>query len=283
MMDFATVAIVGAHFEKKRSTAMGLVFSGTGFGSLLFAPLLAWLTEYYGFWKSSMLIAAGLFLNCAVLSLVYSEVGSAVAKPAESMVDTLRSQVATPRTSIDAEEILKQSHQVSSATQTDDKYVEDSDTLMGTSNTDQEEAIPPQEKSCWAGLTGAISDWMDVSVLTNYVYIVFNLSNFIMALMIRNPYVYVPHLATEFGLATERESSYFLVILGVANTLGRLVWGALADKTSINRLYIFIGILIVNGLANFAISLMNNYYPLAIYCFVFGVTYGEYNIVNFYL
>lgn len=130
-------------------------------------------------------------------------------------------------------------------------------------------------------LSDVIHNLMDVSLLTNYVFLLFNLCGLIFSLGIRIPFVYIPHRATELGLATEESSSYLIAVIGVSNTLGRLVLGAWADKTSISRLSLFNVILMINGLSNFATSLITKYYQMVIYCSVFGATFGENYFLTF--
>lgn len=286
-MDFTTVAVVGAHFEEKRATAMGVVFAGSGFGSLLLAPMIGWLNEYYGFWKGSMLIIAGLLLNCVPLSLLYSEKESDVSEPAESVAVALTKSVVSPISSKKSTHEVKNEpaqDKISSAAQTDDTdpSAVDSDILGAHQDQLIENAIPSglssiafQEQSRCVSFTEALQNMMDITLLTNYVFLIFNVAILTIYLGIRMPFVYIPHLSTELGLTTERNSSYLIAIVGVSNTLGRLILGAWADKTSINRLHMFNAILMINGLANIATPLINHYYLMAIYCCVFGATYGE--------
>lgn len=296
-MDFTTVAVVGAHFEKKRATAMGVVFAGSGFGSLILAPLIGWLNEFYGFWKGSMLIIAGLLLNCVPLSLLYS--GKDAMGPQQSTAESVdvvvtKSGVSPFSSKKNTQEVKNAPSQdkISSTAQTDDTDppAANSGTLGSHQEQLIENAIPLglsslvyQEQSRCATFTETIKDMMDLTLLTNYVFLIFNVAILTIYLGIRMPFVYIPHLATELGLATERNSSYLIAIVGVSNTFGRLILGAWADKTSLSRLSIFNGILMLNGLSNIAIPFVNHYYLLAIYCCVFGATYGDNFFFNIFV
>ncbi|GIY28108.1 monocarboxylate transporter 14 [Caerostris extrusa] len=59
--------------EKNIATAVGISMAGSGIGTLIFAPLMEWLINYYKSWKGAVLIATGLLLNCLVLSLFYRD------------------------------------------------------------------------------------------------------------------------------------------------------------------------------------------------------------------
>jgi MFS family permease len=58
------LAVVGGWFAQRRNTAMGVAVSGIGCGTLLFAPLAAWLIQRYGWRETYAIIAV-----CASLSL----------------------------------------------------------------------------------------------------------------------------------------------------------------------------------------------------------------------
>ncbi|XP_057660337.1 monocarboxylate transporter 9-like [Diorhabda carinulata] len=61
----ASVVIVAYYFDKKRSFATGLAVCGSGIGTFIFAPLIQFLLDEYG-WRGTTLILAGLFLNLIV-------------------------------------------------------------------------------------------------------------------------------------------------------------------------------------------------------------------------
>ncbi|XP_045478236.1 monocarboxylate transporter 12-like [Harmonia axyridis] len=65
----ASVVIVAYYFEKRRSFATGLAVCGSGIGTFIFAPLIQFLLDEYG-WRGTTLILAGLFLNLAVCGLL---------------------------------------------------------------------------------------------------------------------------------------------------------------------------------------------------------------------
>ncbi|GIY34630.1 monocarboxylate transporter 12 [Caerostris darwini] len=68
-----SVISIPMYLEKNVATAIGISLAGSGIGALIFAPLMAWLINYYGSWKGALLIATGLILNCLVLSLFYRD------------------------------------------------------------------------------------------------------------------------------------------------------------------------------------------------------------------
>ncbi|XP_055372462.1 monocarboxylate transporter 3 [Condylostylus longicornis] len=65
MIYLPAVVAVGYYFETKRSLATGIAVCGSGFGTFTFAPFATYLISELG-WKGSLVILAGLILNCAV-------------------------------------------------------------------------------------------------------------------------------------------------------------------------------------------------------------------------
>lgn len=66
MLCFVTAVVsIAFWFEKRRSIALGLAASGTGFGTIVFSPLSTFLLFEFG-WRGTLLIIAGFFLNMCV-------------------------------------------------------------------------------------------------------------------------------------------------------------------------------------------------------------------------
>lgn len=63
------VVIVAYYFESKRSFATGLSVCGSGIGTFLFAPIIQFLLDEYG-WRGTTLILAGFFLNLCLCGML---------------------------------------------------------------------------------------------------------------------------------------------------------------------------------------------------------------------
>ncbi|XP_050702278.1 uncharacterized protein LOC126988265 [Eriocheir sinensis] len=61
----AAIVIVAFYFEKKRSLATGIAVAGSGIGTFLFAPLIQYLMDNWG-WRLSFILLAGVLLNMVV-------------------------------------------------------------------------------------------------------------------------------------------------------------------------------------------------------------------------
>ncbi|KAL4220545.1 hypothetical protein ACF0H5_020943 [Mactra antiquata] len=66
----AGTVTIGRYFLKKRALAIGISFCGSGVGTFIITPLVAFLIDKYS-WRGSVLIVAGLAFNCCALSALY--------------------------------------------------------------------------------------------------------------------------------------------------------------------------------------------------------------------
>ncbi|XP_048772237.1 monocarboxylate transporter 9-like [Ostrea edulis] len=70
-----SIVIIGYWFERKRAFATGIAVCGSGIGALIFAPINRQLLEEYD-WKQSLVIVAGIVLNCAVCGALFRPIAS---------------------------------------------------------------------------------------------------------------------------------------------------------------------------------------------------------------
>jgi MFS family permease len=75
MIFLPSVVCVGRYFNKKRGFATGIAVSGAGVGTFALSTLTSVLVQSYG-WQGTMLIQAGIMLNCVALGVVYVPIKS---------------------------------------------------------------------------------------------------------------------------------------------------------------------------------------------------------------
>ncbi|ELT97508.1 hypothetical protein CAPTEDRAFT_171008 [Capitella teleta] len=121
-------------------------------------------------------------------------------------------------------------------------------------------------KSC----TDTISEMLDFSLLTDPVFCVYGFSCFLCMAGFYIPFTYLPHHATKMGLSLE-EAAFLLSIIGIANTIARVLCGYVSDQPWADCLVINNVALMMGGLATILCPFCYNYAMLAIYSAVFGV------------
>lgn len=70
MIYLPSIVCVSQYFDKRRALATGIGVSGAGIGTFVFSPLTSLMIRTYT-WQGTMLIQAGLVLNCLPCALVY--------------------------------------------------------------------------------------------------------------------------------------------------------------------------------------------------------------------
>ena len=73
----------------------------------------------------------------------------------------------------------------------------------------------------------------------------------------------------------KEDAKYLLSIVGIANTIGRIVLGFVADRPWVNRLYLYNTSLAICGLSMALSNFWTSYTGQAIFCGVFGMTSGK--------
>lgn len=97
-----------------------------------------------------------------------------------------------------------------------------------------------------------LHEMLDVSLLKDVIFIVFSVSNFLTSIGFYIPYVYIVSKAKSVGL-TDDQGSYLLSLIGIGNTLGRIVLGFISDKPWVNRLQVYNWCLTICGIGELII------------------------------
>jgi len=96
-----------------------------------------------------------------------------------------------------------------------------------------------------------------IRLLRDWAFMLFAVSNFLTSLGYPIPYTFVPDNALHLGLS-ETQGSYLVGLIGISNTIARVVLGALSQK--LNRLFLYNTCLVICGLT---MALSNFFQPLA--------------------
>uniref|UniRef100_A0A914HFY2 Major facilitator superfamily (MFS) profile domain-containing protein n=1 Tax=Globodera rostochiensis TaxID=31243 RepID=A0A914HFY2_GLORO len=126
---------------------------------------------------------------------------------------------------------------------------------------------------------------LDLSLLTIPVYLLFGISNFFTSIGFNAPPMFMP-LNAEIVLGwTKTEASFTVSAYGIANTLGRIVFGFVCDRElpfswgkdkARNRLWIYNLTLVFCGVISCLVFLLTSFYSFVVYCFLFGFTISSY-------
>lgn len=89
------------------------------------------------------------------------------------------------------------------------------------------------------------------------------------------PFNFLPDLAKDLKL-DKTQGALLISIIGVSNTVARLVVGFVTDRPWANSLVINNLALMIGGITTFAVPFYNSFAVLIIYSIVFGASIGVY-------
>ena len=87
------------------------------------------------------------------------------------------------------------------------------------------------------------------------------------------PFFYVVDCALKLGISFNT-ATFLLSVIGIANTVGRILVGWMSDRPWADCLIIHNVALIIGGIATGFVPFMPNYVILCIYCATFGFCIG---------
>ena len=120
----------------------------------------------------------------------------------------------------------------------------------------------------------AMRQMLDFSLLKDVIFLLFVISNFCTSIGFNMPYIYLPDRAHEAGIDKTR-AAFLVSVIGIANTVGRVIFGWLADRPWVNRLMLYSTALTICGVATALSPLSDSYAYLVVYAAIFGSFIGK--------
>ncbi|KAL4228580.1 hypothetical protein ACF0H5_011630 [Mactra antiquata] len=118
-----------------------------------------------------------------------------------------------------------------------------------------------------------LSEMLDVSLLTNMSFMCICLGNIFAMIGFYVPYVFIVDRAMMAGI-DKTNASFLLSVIGITNTIGRVISGILADFNSVNSLMLNNVCMLIAGVAIFLTPFCNTYPLLVLAALVFGLFTG---------
>merc|ERR1719412_2938644 len=202
LMYVPAVTAVGYWFEKKRSLVTGISTCGSGFGTIVFAPVVTALESNLG-WQWCNRIVAGFCLLCTLLGMTMKPVPRR-AKDEEDSITELKKQT-------EERPIIKQQ--------------EAPDTCCATKEAPKEEAKEAAKGNGY------------LTVIKNVPFLCVMLANLPAVMGLYIPYMFLPGITQQRGLS-EADSALLISLIGFFNTGGRIVSGAITDHPRVDALFL---------------------------------------------
>lgn len=302
---------VSTYFETKRSLATGIAVCGSGFGTFIFAPIITVLVEKYG-WQTSMMFTAAVVLSCIIFGALFRpldddssedktlslrsttgkmslQIGSYsnyyLASGSTSPNKLQRAKSTAELSSYGAipNEVLASTRSEGGACNRARRILDQKDLFFTRSIQSLEGSAEPilarsfrnSRRNCFGETKDTLMQLMDVSLLYDSIFIIFSISNFLTSIGFNIPYVYIVSRAKGLGISPSN-ASLILSVIGIANTVGRIVLGYISDKTWVNRLWVYNTCLTLCGIATALSCFCSDFYSLVVYASIYGFLIGAY-------
>ncbi|KAK3604658.1 hypothetical protein CHS0354_007201 [Potamilus streckersoni] len=112
-----------------------------------------------------------------------------------------------------------------------------------------------------------------ISLMKDSGFLIFLISYMLYGLGYYVPYVYLPVYAESVGIDIDL-AAWTISAAGIANTIGRVIFGFLSDLPCVNRLYLYSAAVVICGVASTLIPLCDSFPLLMAYACIFGAFSG---------
>ncbi|XP_071516142.1 monocarboxylate transporter 14-like isoform X2 [Panulirus ornatus] len=138
---------------------------------------------------------------------------------------------------------------------------------------------PEEEVGCCScvpeSIRGTLSQMMDFSLMKNPVFLLIGVANLFGMLGFYTPFVYLPAAAIEKGVEPEY-ATFLISIIGITNTVGRVLSGLIADLPWVNPLWINNICIILSGVCVFLTPFATSYASFVVLSLFFGFFVSAY-------
>ncbi|WAR28400.1 MOT5-like protein [Mya arenaria] len=292
-----SIIMVGLYFDKRRGLATTLAIAGGSVGSLVFAPLITALLEYYGY--EGLMIIGAIYLNGFVSAFLFrppgfykstcvtSEEGenalmlaentknAKVVKESAADKDNPKFNVCQENTEDENKCVLKVSDQVSSERAAHNK----------NNNLNQTHAVVNAHKTIAVDTTLKTShgsrilktakDMFHLRVFRKPSFIAFIISAILQCPAIILSTVFVAPFAKEIGVDSDRIALLF-IIYSILDFFSRLLLALIADKSYIQRTTLVACCSLMIGVTGHLLRWYTSFEFLVAYACILGLVSGVY-------
>lgn len=124
-------------------------------------------------------------------------------------------------------------------------------------------------------MTDTMNEMLDFSLLKNNVFMMICISNIIGMVGFYVPYVYITDSSIMKGVSPDR-AAFLLSVIGITNTVGRLLFGWFADRPGVSALLVNNISIALTGICVFCLPFCSNYTMIVVNCVLFGLFVSAY-------
>merc|ERR1712127_467788 len=132
-----------------------------------------------------------------------------------------------------------------------------------------------EKRSCCTCVPDSVKNLLDFSLMKDPVFLLLGLGNVFGMLGFYVPYIYIIDAAKIKGIS-DTDAPFLISIIGIINTVGRLVVGWLSDFPFVDSLFVTNVCILVSGATVFAVPLCVDYIGFCAVAAVFGLFSSAY-------
>jgi len=261
LMYVPAVTAVGYWFEKKRSLVTGISTCGSGFGTIVFAPVVTALEAGLG-WQWCNRVVAGFCLACTLLGATMKPVPHKK-KDDEDSITEMKNRNENPIIKNGAGGIKEEMDFIDGATPTSTEA--DEAKLVKTEN-DSVIVTQPKENGY-------------ITVLKNVPFLMVMLGNLPAVMGLYIPYVFLPPFTKQRGISKE-DGALLISLIGFFNTGGRIVSGAVTDHPRVDALFVTTLALFFGAICPALMTFCYDFWSYTIVCILFGLSLSAWPAVT---
>lgn len=259
LMYVPAVTAVGYWFEKKRSLVTGISTCGSGFGTIVFAPVVQALVEGVG-WQWCNRVVACFCLACTLLGATMKPVPGKKKDEEDSIIE-LKNKNENP---IIKNGAYAENEEIDFIDGSAPRSLEADDSKLV--KTETETVVLPKENGY-------------LTVLKNVPFLLVMLGNLPAVMGLYIPYMFLPGITQQRGMS-EGDSALLISLIGFFNTGGRIVSGAVTDHPRVDALFVTTLALFFGAICPALMTFCYDFSSYAIVCILFGVSLSAWPAVT---
>merc|ERR1719225_51089 len=241
LMYVPAVCSVGYYFDKKRAFATGFVCSGSGAGTFILAPFASFLL------------------------IQFSKPSVSIENPINVTAETVENSNVTPDAWRGAMKVFAGLCVLCIICGLAMRPLPKKPKKIADEESDAEGDGEPKTNCCKT----IINESCSPKLMTNVPFMLLCLANLFSTQGLYIPYVFLPGLAGGRGIS-EVNASFLISIVGICNTICRILSGMLTDLPCVNALIVTVLALGLGGIAPLAMPFCGEYWAFIIVSVMFG-------------
>lgn len=121
---------------------------------------------------------------------------------------------------------------------------------------------------------------VDFSLFKNNVFLIYVISNVLTSMAIGAPFIFLADRALDAGVSLE-SSKWILSARGITTTVGKVIVRYISDFKGVNRLYLYISILISLGVSTALCPFCDSFPLLMLFGCALGLFLGTYVVIYY--